>query len=342
MEAGAVPAGVPGFDEVTLVHESLPELSLAEIDLRTALAGVPLTEPVIIGAMTGGALETEAINRQLASVARELGLAMAVGSQTAGLSDAAVIPSYTAVRKANPSGILLANVGAGAGTEAALQAVEMIEADLLQLHLNAPQELVMPEGDRDFRGLLAVIAETVRRSPVPVLVKECGFGLSRRSLQRLYECGVRVVDVAGRGGTNFAWIEAARRPEGAPDGGLLDWGIPTPCAVLEAISLELPDLEVVAGGGIDSGVAAAKALALGAAAISVAGPVLRALQAGGEEGALVYMRRFLEALRSAALLAGARDLPALHRSPVVVTGFTDAWCAKRGIDTAALARRDEW
>jgi isopentenyl-diphosphate Delta-isomerase len=318
----------------------MPELSLAEVDLRTAIAGVPLAEPVLIGAMTGGAPQTEAINRALAEVAGALGLAMAVGSQTAGLRDPGVRSSYTVVRQENPHGVVLANVGAGAGVGAALQAVEMLQADLLQVHLNAPQELVMREGDRDFRGHLAMIRDLVRRSPVPVVVKECGFGLSRQTAGLLYEAGVRAVDVAGRGGTNFAWIEAERREGEAVDSGLVDWGIPTACSLLEVLSHSKPDLTVIAGGGIDRGTAAAKALAIGAAAVSVAGPVLRAMHAEGVEGARRYLTDFIADMKAAALLCGAGSLAALQRAPAVVTGFTEFWCRQRGIETAHLARRD--
>lgn len=329
-----------GLDDLHLVHHSLPEAALNEVDLHTHLSGVQLAWPLYLNAMTGGAHETEAINRDLATACRELGLAMAVGSQTAALQDPAVVESYRVVRRTNPAGVVIANVGAGSPPERALTAVEMLEANLLQLHLNAPQELQMAEGDRDFRGQLAAIARVVERSPVPVLVKECGFGLSRRAARSLYDAGVRLVDVAGHGGTNFAWIEAARRVGYTPDPGLVQWGIPTAASLLEVLSLELPGLQVVASGGLRGGVDAARALAVGAAAVAVAGPALRARAAGGVSGLLAYLEQCLHDLQVATLLTGAHNLNELQGMPVVIRGETRAWCAARGIDVTRWGSRD--
>ncbi|MFZ5828081.1 MAG: type 2 isopentenyl-diphosphate Delta-isomerase [Bacillota bacterium] len=329
----------PGWDEVHLVHQSLPELALNEIDLSTAVAGVRLGSPVIINAMTGGAPGVEAINRDLAVAARELGLAMALGSQTAGLKEPAVASTYRVVREVNPGGVFLANVSAEASVAQARAAVEMVEADLLQIHLNAPQELQMAEGDRDFRGQIERISLIVQELEVPVVVKECGFGLSKESTRLLYQAGVRAVDLSGRGGTNFAWIEMARREGEDLDPGLTHWGIPTACALAEVAALELPGLDLIASGGIAYGSEAAKALALGACAVGVAGGVLKRQQEGGLQATRRYLERLLDDLRAAVLLAGARDLPALQRRPVVLTGGVGEWCRLRGVDLTGLANR---
>lgn len=320
------------------MHRSLPELDLTQIDLRTAIAGVPLSSPVIINAMTGGAPGVTAINRDLALLAAELGLAMAVGSQTAGIKEPEVAETYRVVRAVNPQGVILANVGAGVPLEQAKAAVDMLGANLLQLHLNAPQELAMAEGDRDFRGQLANIAHIVGAVGVPVVVKECGFGLSRESVLQLYQVGVRAVDVSGRGGTNFAWIEAERRGE-ALDPGLEQWGIPTAASLAEVAALDLGDLTIIASGGILHGSEAAKALALGAHAVGVAGAVLRRHQQGGVEGAGRYLRTLLHDLACAALLAGAGSVTHLRQRPVVITGELGQWCRLRGVNLEALAQR---
>lgn len=329
----------PGWDQVHLVHQSLPELALEEVDLRTRIGGVELTSPVIINAMTGGAPGVDQINRELAAVARELGLAMAVGSQTAGLRTPDVAYSYRVVREVNPGGVILANLSASATVEQALAAVEMVEANLLQIHLNAPQELNMAEGERDFRGQLERIARLVEAVPVPVVVKECGFGLSRESARMLYEAGVRVVDVSGRGGTNFARIEMQRRGAEDRDPGLEAWGIPAACALAEVVSLEAPGLEVIASGGIRYGSDAAKALALGARAVGIAGAVLERQQAGGQQAARRYLEGVLTDLRVAVLLTGSASLADLRKKPVVLTGAVGEWCRLRGIDVVALANR---
>ncbi len=323
------------------MHQSLPELALDQIDLATSVAGVPLKSPVIINAMTGGAAGVADINRELGQLAAELGLAMAVGSQTAGLREPETAPSYQVVRQVNPSGVLIANVSTGAVLDDARRAVDMLQASLLQVHLNAPQELVMPEGDRDFRGQLARIEELVRSLEVPVLVKECGFGLSGESVRQLHEVGVRAVDVSGRGGTNFAWIESQRSEDAEPDPGLLHWGIPTACALAEAATMGLEGLDVVASGGIVHGSDGAKALALGARAVGVAGAVLRRLQAGGSAAARTYLQGLLSDLKRAALLCGAGSVEQLRSRPVVILGETRNWCDLRGVPLTWLARRTQ-
>ncbi|MFO7273355.1 MAG: type 2 isopentenyl-diphosphate Delta-isomerase [Bacillota bacterium] len=328
-----------GWEDVHLVNHSLPELALEEIDLSTSIAGVRLSRPVLINAMTGGAAELTAVNRDLAAVAAELGLAMAVGSQTAGLKSPEVAESYRVVRRVNPSGVVLANVGSDATVEQARAAVEMVEADLLQIHLNVPQELRMPEGDRDFRGRLEAICRIVEAVSVPVVVKECGFGIAREVAAVLHQAGVRAIDVSGRGGTNFAWIEDRRAGLAESDPGLENWGIPTACALAEVAALGLAGLDLIASGGIRHGSEAAKALALGARAVAVAGPVLLRQQREGAAGAKAYLERLLADLRVAMLLAGAASVAEMHRVPVVVTGFVGEWCRLRGVDLLALANR---
>jgi isopentenyl-diphosphate delta-isomerase len=320
------------------VHRSLPELALDQIDLTTSVGGLRFSRPVLINAMTGGAHGVAEINRDLALLAAELDLPMAVGSQTAGIREPDVAESYRVVRHSHPHGVILANVGAGAAIDDACQAVEMLEANGLQLHLNAPQELVMPEGDRDFRGQLARIEALVRKAGVPVIVKECGFGISRETAKQLYDVGVRAIDVSGRGGTNFAWIEGQRGPA-ALDPGLEAWGIPTAAAVAEVAALELPGLDLIASGGITYGSEAARALALGAAAVGVAGAVLRAHQLGGAEAARQYLTGLLADLARAMVLTGAQGVRAMQHRPVVITGPTGEWCRLRGVDLLKLANR---
>jgi isopentenyl-diphosphate delta-isomerase len=238
----------------------------------------------------------------------------------------------------NPHGLVIANVGAGAAVDDARRAEAMLEAGALQLHLNAPQELVMPEGDRDFRGQLARIAELVQKLEVPIIVKECGFGISRETARQLHGVGVRAIDVSGRGGTNFAWIEGQRGGEKL-DPGLEAWGIPTAAALAEVAALELPGLDLIASGGITYGSEAAKAFALGAGAVGVAGALLRRLQTGGVDEARAYLTGLLADLTRSLLLCGARRVGDLRRRPAVVTGAIGEWCRLRGVDLAALAAR---
>lgn len=327
-----------GFSDVHLVHNCLPEVAFQEISLETELCGHKLSFPVLINAMTGGASPLKEINRSLARLAREFDLAIAVGSQRAALEDPSLEHTFRIVREEHPNGIVLANLGADASISDAHRAVEMIRANLLQIHLNPAQELIMAEGDRDFRGLLENIARLAGKSPVPVIVKEVGFGIALEEVSRLVQAGVRAIDIGGRGGTNFAGIEFGRKGEDG-DPGLLGWGLSTAVSLVEAASTAPEGIEIVATGGIVRGSEAAKALALGAKAVGVAGGVLRELISGGLERARGFLSGLVEELRIAMVLTGARRPSDLMRRPVVITGETGEWLRLRGVDISGYARR---
>jgi isopentenyl-diphosphate delta-isomerase len=326
-----------GFQDIRFVHPSFPEINLDEISLETQIGGLKFSSPILINAMTGGAEQTKAINRELALVAAETGLAMAVGSQRAAIQDPSLISTYSVVREVNPRGILIANLGANAGVREARLAVEMIGADLLQLHVNAPQELTMPEGDRSFRGLLQRIEEIVQNSPVPVIVKEVGFGMSLETYQKLLEAGVRIIDVGGRGGTNFIRIENERRG-GSKYSSLEEWGQTTVISLLEA-SPFLEHATFIASGGIKHALDIAKSLALGASAVGIAGLFLRILQYKGRQALIEQIGHFHEELRVIMTLLGCKNITNLRNVPLVITGYTAAWCQARGIDIHAYAKR---
>jgi isopentenyl-diphosphate delta-isomerase len=194
------------FDSITFVHHALAGIDSAEVRLGTEFAGTSWQTPLYINAMTGGSESTGRINHQLAVAARETGLAIASGSMSAYLRDESVADSYRVLRQENPVGFVIANVNANATVDQARRAVDLLEADALQIHLNAMQEIVMPEGDRDFSHWPRQIERISASAPVPVIVKEVGFGLSHKTVELLRNLGVTVADVGGRGGTNFARI----------------------------------------------------------------------------------------------------------------------------------------
>ncbi|MFC5448065.1 type 2 isopentenyl-diphosphate Delta-isomerase [Paenibacillus aestuarii] len=329
-------SGQQGLADVKLVHNCLPETSTDQIALTTVIGDLILSSPIFINAMTGGAEETERINRDLAIAARERGLAMAVGSQMSALRNSEVAPSYQVVRRMNPHGIVLANLGSEASVEQALRAVDMIEANALQIHLNVMQELIMPEGDRNFAGMIDRIAAIVDRVGVPVIVKEVGFGIPRENAKQLQEIGVRVLDVGGSGGTNFAAIENARRS--AALAWLNDWGTPTSIALLEALSV-YPRGAVIASGGITNALEAAKALTLGASAVGMAGAFLKVLRAEGIDALLRFIDELQQGLILIMTALGANTVQQLWERPVVITGETAEWCRTRGMDLTDYAAR---
>ncbi|HXX48995.1 MAG TPA: type 2 isopentenyl-diphosphate Delta-isomerase [Myxococcota bacterium] len=312
--------GATLLDEVRLLHEALPDLALDDVSLETELLGRRLRAPIVISGMTGGTDEAGRLNRALAAAAQKLGLAMGVGSQRAMLVHPDQAASYR-VRDVAPEIALFANLGAvqarDSGPEAVAELVRAIGADALCVHLNTAQELVQDEGDRDFRGCLAAIAELVEQLPVPVIAKETGCGFAPGTLARLRDAGVEWVDVAGAGGTSWTAVESLRGSarQQALGQELREWGIPTAAAVVYAARA---GLRVIASGGIRGAVDAAAALALGADAVSLALPFFRAFTEGAEAGVLTMGERLIEGLRVAALLTGARDPRALRRVPRVL------------------------
>ncbi|WP_442601124.1 type 2 isopentenyl-diphosphate Delta-isomerase [Paenibacillus sp. KN14-4R] len=331
-------SGQQGLADFRLVHNCLPDTSMKQIELHTTIGELKLSSPIVINAMTGGSQETEKINRELAIVAQEKGLAMAVGSQMAAIKDKDVRSSYQVVRKMNPDGIVIANLGSEATVEQARMAVDMIEANALQIHLNVMQELIMPEGDRDFSGMLDRIAQIVEHVGVPVIVKEVGFGIMHEGALKLKQIGVKAIDVGGTGGTNFAKIENARRA--IPLDWLNDWGSKTSIALLEGLSV-FPRGAVMASGGISEAHELVKVLTAGASAVGIAGTFLRVLQDGGIDALHTYIDELHDGVILLMTALGATTVEQLGRVPIVIGGETAEWCRARGISITEYAMRRE-
>jgi isopentenyl-diphosphate delta-isomerase len=302
-----------GLERYGLVPDALPEMALADVDLRSTFLGHELGAPVLISAMTGGAARAYAINRRLAAAAQRYGLAMGVGSQRVGIEDPAEMESFS-VRDVAPDILLFGNLGAvqlnyGYGVRQALAAVESIGANALVLHLNPLQEAVQPGGDTDYRDLLRKIAALCRAFSYPVIVKEVGWGLSRDVALRLRDAGVAALDVAGAGGTSWSEVERYRATSPAASrvaAAFADWGLPTADALLQ-VRQACPEMPVIASGGVTDGVEVAKCLALGADLAGMARPLLRSavdsLEATTETLGVV-----VEQLRLAMFSAGARTV----------------------------------
>jgi isopentenyl-diphosphate delta-isomerase len=315
------------LDEVDLVHEALPELATSDLSTEATLLGKTLRAPLLITGMTGGTPEATAINRDLAMVAEEHGIAFGLGSQRA-MQREPTLASTFEVRAHAPTALVLANLGVVQAAQLATADVERlvraIDADAVCLHCNPAQELIQPGGDRDFRGGLAAIERLVRELPCAVVVKETGCGISRATAGRLRDVGVQAIDVSGAGGTSWVKVEALRGDAAAHALGneFAEWGIPTAAAVLGVRGL---GLSCIASGGIRSGLDVAKVIALGAVAAGVALPVFRAYTAGGPDGARKFVAGLVDGLRTAMLLTGARDLAALGRVPFVTGPMLETW-----------------
>ena len=331
-----------GFADVALVHKALPEIAFDDVDTSTVLFGHRLAAPLTLGAMTGGTDKAATVNATLARAAEALGVAMGVGSQRVALEDPRLVHTFRVAREQAPNAFLIGNIGApqlvsGYGLAEMRKAVEMIDADALAIHLNPLQEAVQPEGNRGFQGVLAKIGEIVDGLSVPVIVKETGAGIAAEVALRLESVGVEGIDVSGVGGTSWAAVESYRE-RGRPfeDIGRLfwDWGIPTVVSLVEVRSVTT--LTVLASGGVRTGVDVAKALSLGADAVSIALPLLKPTLEGRVEAVL---HGLLKELKTAMFLMGAASVADLQRCPVVITGKARAWLRARGFMPDAYARR---
>ncbi len=325
-----------GLEDITFVHNCLPNTSLNHISLNTRIGDLAMRSPILINAMTGGAFETERINEGLAVAARECNIAMAVGSQMSAIRNPDVRSSYSVVRKVNPQGTIIANLGSEATVDQALSAVEMIEANALQIHLNVVQELVMPEGDRDFSHRLERIVQIQEHLHVPVIVKEVGFGITAGQAKQLKDSGIQLIDIGGYGGTNFASIENERRSD--PMEWFNAWGTTTSSALLECAPY-YKAYHLIASGGITSPLDIIKALALGASAVGLAGIILRTWHEEGTEGLIQCIHRLEHQMSLIMTALGAESIESLWSVPLVIQGPTLTWCEQRGIDTKAYARR---
>jgi isopentenyl-diphosphate Delta-isomerase len=313
-------AGSTGLDRYAFVHNALPEVDLEEIDLSTTFLGKRLKAPILISSMTGGFDLARKINRNLAAAAERLGIAMGVGSQRVALEMPEAADSF-AVRDVAPHILLLGNLGAvqlnyGYDIEQCRRAVAMIGADGLILHLNVLQEAVQPEGNRNFKGLTRRIAAVCRELGVPVVAKEVGFGISADAARRLQGAGVKAIDVAGRGGTSWYAVEAKRSVQQgtAAAAPFADWGIPTEEALVQ-VRAALPEIELVASGGIRNGLDIAKSLALGANVAALGQPLLAPALESADK-VVEFLAGLIHEIKVAMLCVGAGDLAALKKAPL--------------------------
>lgn len=311
-----------GLERYRFVHQALPELDLEAVDTSVTVFGKRLQAPLLISSMTGGTAEAEVLNRRLALAAQETGIAMGVGSQRAALEHPELATTFQ-VRRYAPDILLFANLGAvqlnyGYTVDHCRRAVEMIEADALILHLNPLQEAVQPEGDTRFSGLVRKIEAVCRVLPVPVVVKEVGWGISERAARLLAEAGVAAIDVAGAGGTSWSQVEMHRATnafQAQLAAAFVDWGIPT-AESIRFVRQAAPEVLVFASGGLRNGVDVAKSIALGATLGGMAGTFLKAA-AQSAEAAAETIRLIQRQLQVTMFAVGAKDIAALQRTPLV-------------------------
>ena len=333
-----------GFDDITMVHNALPGINIKEIDTSTELLGYKLAFPLLIASMTGGHPETRQVNESLAIAAQELGIGMGVGSQRAALEDPDQEDSFRVVRDSAPDAFVFGNLGVAQlkeyGVEGVRQAVDMIDANAMAIHLNFLQEVIQPEGDTDATEGLELIEEVCKKLKIPVIVKETGAGVSREVAQKLCKAGVSAIDVGGMGGTSWAGVEVYRSQEkgdsmGESLGNLFwDWGIPTAASIIES-DVSVP---VIATGGIRTGLDMAKSLAIGASACATALPLVRPAM-NGPQDVKKKLELYMAEFKAAMFLTGSATIADLMQAQIVITGRTGEYLKERGFDVSRFARR---
>jgi isopentenyl-diphosphate delta-isomerase len=266
------------FSHFTLPYRALPEINYTEVDTSFVLLKKQLRQPLIIASMTGGVKSAEVINTNLAKTAEKMKVALGVGSQRAALEKPEVRKSFEVIRKYAPNTVIFANMGAvqlnySRGIKDYEETVKMVGADALYLHVNPIQEALQPEGDTNFKFLISKIQNLINKIKVPVFIKEVGCGLDPVTAKKLVEIGVAGIDIAGVGGTSWAWIEGRRLGNNNLTNWFADFGLRTD-AVIEELAGVKDQVLLVASGGIRNPIQGLKSHLLGADLYSAAKPFL--------------------------------------------------------------------
>jgi isopentenyl-diphosphate delta-isomerase len=307
-----------GFKDIVIQNNALPEIDFNDISTGRVFLNKAIDMPVMINAVTGGTDYTYNINKQLAQLSMDYNIPMAVGSQTIAIHDKSKQESFKIVREINKSGIIIANVSANSSYYNICEAIEMVAADAVQLHLNTAQEICMREGDRSFKGILNNIKNIVHEVKVPLIVKEVGFGISYEAAKKLYNVGVKYIDTGGKGGTNFIEIEDSRNKD-VDYSFLKHWGIPTALSLLECKHVSR-DLQVICSGGITKAEEIVKAITMGAAITGISGLILRELLDKGYDDAKACLEKLQYELKVFMLLLGAEDIEKLSKTSYFLKG----------------------
>ena len=317
------------FDEVRLIHHSLKSVDYQDVNISTKIGSISLDVPFYINAMTGGSEKTKEINEKLATVARAVGCAMAVGSMSAAMKDETLWDSFTVVKDINPEGIVFANLNPNYSYAQAQHAIDKIGAKALQIHINAAQEIVMGEGDRAFSHWPESIKSFVQNIEIDLIVKEVGFGMSRETIKQLMEMGVKIIDVSGKGGTNFIQIENSRRLDTNLNY-LNEWGQSTVQSLLEASQYQ-NSVDLVASGGLRHPLDFIKAFVLGAKAVGISGLVLHSVMSNGVEKTIEMLENWKEELKLVMSLVGAKSIRELTSVDYILSSRLKEYCESRKI-----------
>ena len=289
------------LDAYAIDYNSVPRFGLDSLDTSTTICNKKWQFPFFINAITAGGEECNKINQDFMEVSKVCGIEFFPGSYSPALKDKNDEAAY-------PKGYSV-NLGLDKDPKLILDAIEKTKAQYIQLHTNPLQEIVMPEGDHNFESWLSTLTEVSKKSPIPVILKETGFGMNEETIKLAIDLNLAAVDVSGVGGTNFARIENGRREDKSTY--LENIGYTT-AESLEFTAPYRDKIDIIASGGIRNPLDVVKCLALGAKAVGVSKTFLEILVNGGKEALIDEIEKWKKELKFLMILMNAKNIDELY------------------------------
>ena len=289
------------LDAYAIDYNSVPRFGLDNLDTSTTICNKKWQFPFFINAITAGGEECNKINQDFMEVSKACGIEFFPGSYSPALKDKNDEAAY-------PKGYSM-NLGLDKDPNLILDAIEKTKAQYIQLHTNPLQEIVMPEGDHNFESWLSTLTEVSKKSPIPVILKETGFGMNEETIKLAIDLNLAAVDVSGMGGTNFARIENGRREDKSTY--LENIGYTT-AESLEFAAPYRDKIDIIASGGIRNPLDVVKCLALGAKAVGVSKAFLEILVNDGKEALIDEIEKWKKELKFLMILMNAKNIDELY------------------------------
>lgn len=289
------------LDAYAIDYNSVPRFGLDNLDTSTTICNKKWKFPFFINAITAGGEECNKINQDFMEVSKACGIEFFPGSYSPALKDKNDEAAY-------PKGYSI-NLGLDKDPNLILDAIEKTKAQYIQLHTNPLQEIVMPEGDHNFESWLSTLTEVSKKSPIPVILKETGFGMNEETIKLAVDLNLAAVDVSGMGGTNFARIENGRREDKSTY--LENIGYTT-AESLEFAAPYRDKIDIIASGGIRNPLDVVKCLALGAKAVGVSKTFLEILVNDGKEALIDEIEKWKKELKFLMILINAKNIDELY------------------------------
>lgn len=307
------------FEDIYLEHNSLPEIDFDDISTESKIFGKDISFPLIINAMTGGTERGMEINEILLAIAKDLRLPISVGSQEEEYEQTESGLYIGNIKDdLDKEVVLLSNLSAKSSIEDIEKAMEDINSQAITLYLNSAQSAVSYDGNKNFKNVLSNIRNLANTYSDKMIIKEKSMGMSEATVRRLIDAGVKYIDVSGKGGTNFIEMENLRNYRN-DFSDLYSWGIPTAKSIINVRRVS-KDVNLIASGGIKTGLDVAKALILGADYVGVSGELLKYVLHGGYQQGISYLNDLIYKTKIVMFLLGVKDISQLKNVEYKITG----------------------